>query len=229
MNKQIVYYSIAILIVLLCLLYARYLEMIAALLVLSVFYYIHSNFRKLLIGTFSHGFTRNYVFNSERDIITYESEGTYVSVCAVECFLHENGLDGPTLEKLVNSIDYQLKVMLKVQQVDVSRYVDWLKEERSKLEYKKSRLEDENKTLNYPEILQQERRISQLNAMLDRILKGDKPYSFRYVFVVEASGRDYIESVHQATTRASGVQKIADALFGGATKRLKGYDLYELL
>ncbi|MEM4368413.1 MAG: hypothetical protein QXJ06_00690 [Candidatus Aenigmatarchaeota archaeon] len=228
-STELIYYVVGIAILFIFLITAKYIELLVSLGLLFLIYYLQRNYTKIFFNKIIDKLTREYRFNQDKDIVTYEKEGNFVSIAAIECYLKDSGINKESLEKILNTLEFELKIILRVQKIDVSEYLDWLKEERSKLEYKKSVLEDENKALNFSEIASIERKISHYNAMINRIASGEKPYFFRYIFIVESTAKDYVEAINNLEARLTSIRKLIDSLFSGNSKRLKGYDLYDAI
>ncbi len=227
-NKSIFFYLILLGILLFCLFNRLYFEMILALLLLFVADYLVANFKKLLFQYVTRGFTRVYTLGISGDLLLYAEKNSYHSVAVIECFIQEQGIDGKTLEKLVNSLDFPLELRLQIEELDMKKYIDFLKELRSRYENQKAQLEDTNKVLNYPEVSAIERKIAQVNAMIERLSHGERPYRFRYYVIVKADGRDPHESATLLSHRVSSAERLFSTVFAGNVRRLSGYELYEV-
>ncbi|MCX8166869.1 MAG: hypothetical protein N3E37_03390 [Candidatus Micrarchaeota archaeon] len=224
---DLLFYAIGVVLLFITLISARYLELVIGILLLLIVYFFIKNYKKLIHNYVITSISRHYRFNSERDVITYERDGEFVSVAVLECFLKDSGVSAEALEKIINSIDFELKIVLRIQKLNLTQYIDWIKEERSKLEHKKSVLEDENKALNSFDIANLERKISHYNSLLNRLSSGEKPYYFRYLIIVESASNDYVESINNLESKIQIVSKLMDSIFSGNSNRLKGYDLYD--
>lgn len=229
MDRKTVVIGLSIIVIVAGLLLRRYFEMLGMLILINGASYLLMNRKKLNYNLFAGGFKREYRFSSERDFVTVKEDEQFRSTAVIECFLSSKGIDGNTLEKLTNSIEFELKLVMRVQQVDLSKYTEWLKESRGRLEVQKAKLEDEGNELNNPEIAVIERQSSQINSMMDRIMQGERPMFFRYLVFVDALGRDEKESAGLLNTRLQSARKIIDTLFAGQTRQLRGNELYDAI
>ncbi len=145
-----------------------------------------------------------YEVPSTRDVILKKSENGYYAGKFMEIQFYKSLSDKSesnqlailrSFERVISSIRYIVKISLIVSGVDLSKYIDEIKEKRSRAEEKRSKTPP-----NSSAIARLDREISMWNRLIKRITEGDRPVELiAYVSTVShgLTKEDAIASVNR--------------------------------
>jgi len=143
-----------------------------------------------------------YEIPSTRDVIIKKSSNGYYAGKFMEIRFYKSVSDKSesdqiailrSFERAIASIKYIVKISLLVSGVDLSKYLDKIKEKRSVAEDKRSKIPP-----NSPDTARLDREISMWNRLIKRVTGGDRP--------VELVA--YVSTVSQAITKEDVLSRV---------------------
>ncbi|MCC7570545.1 hypothetical protein KO465_04315 [Candidatus Micrarchaeota archaeon] len=124
----------------------------------------------------------------------------------------EKGLMMEYFERAITSFKYPVKVSLLIRNVDLTKELDELRAERSRLENRKSQLSSGSSQENSSQVSIIERKIAMINKELEKLTSGDKPMEIVSLIMTTSKGG----SIDEAKMKAEAQTKEIQAVVGNA-------------
>jgi len=120
----------------------------------------------------------------------------------------QKGLMIEYFERAITSFKYPVKISLLIRNIDLTKELDELRAERSRLETRKAHLATDNPEENAPQIAIIDRKIAMINKELERLTSGDRPMEVVSLIMTTASGASIDEARMKADAQAKEVQAV---------------------
>lgn len=159
-----------------------------------------------------------YEIPPTRDVIIKKSPNGYYAGKFMEIKFYKSVSDKPesdqiailrSFERAISSIRYIVKISLLVSGVDLSNYVDKVKEKRSVAEDKRSKIPP-----NSPDASRLDREISMWNRLIKRVTEGDRPVELVSYVSTISHGLTKEDALSRVNRQAKEVSTILSSSLG---------------
>ncbi|MCD6227523.1 hypothetical protein J7J90_03455 [Candidatus Micrarchaeota archaeon] len=137
----------------------------------------------------------------------------------------QKGLMMEYFERAITSFKYPVKISMLVRNIDLTKKLEELRAERSRLETRKGHLANDNPQKNAPQISIIDRKIAMVNKELERLTTGDKPMEVVSLIMITAKGAGIDEAKMKAEAHAKEVQAVVGNALGVEVLPLRGNEM----
>jgi len=126
-------------------------------------------------------------------------------------------------ERAITSFKYPVKISLLIRNIDLTKELDNLRADRSRLEIKKSNILSDN--AQSPEVAVIERKIAMLSKELERLTTGDRPMQTVCLIMTTSKGASIDEARLKADSRSKEIQAVIGNALGVQVMVLYGEEM----